>query len=80
MKLLGIAVNKDLKFDRHNVNLRSKANENLRALSRVSKIKFFSIKEGNFSKFLWSLSLHILQLFRYFVVDLPATKLIDYIK
>ena len=37
VKLLGITLDNNLKFDRHMPNIRSKANRNLSALTRVAK-------------------------------------------
>ena len=40
-KLLGITIDKDLKFDKHVLKLCSKANQKLSVFSRIAIIAFF---------------------------------------
>ena len=42
IKLLGIAVDRNLKFDKHVLKLYSKANQKLSARSRIAKLLSFS--------------------------------------
>ena len=72
IRLLGITIDRHLKFDKHVLKLGSKTNQKLSALSRIC---FFSIKEGPFLKDLWSLNLNIVQLIGCFILDVAATKL-----
>ena len=75
VRLLGITIDRYLKFYKHVLKLGSKANQKLSALS---KICFILIKEGPFLKHLRSLNLNIVQLFGCFTVDVATTKLIGY--
>ena len=79
VKLLGITIDRDLKFDKHVLKLSSKANQKLSALSRMAKFLSFN-KKGYFLKLLWSLNLNIVRLFGCFIVDVPTTKLIGYMR
>ena len=68
VKLLGVASDRDLKFDKHVLKVYSKANQKLSALSRV--VNFSSSKKvGHFLKLLWSLNLNTAQLLGCFIVD-----------
>ena len=49
VKLLGITIDRDLKFDKPALKLCSKANQKLSALSKMAKLL---IKEGHFLKLL----------------------------
>ena len=60
IKLCGITIDRDLKFDKRILKLFSKANQKLSALKL---------------SFLWSLSLNIVQLFGCFIVDIATAKL-----
>ena len=42
VKLLGVTIDRDLKFDKHVLKLCSKANQKLSALSRMAKLFFFN--------------------------------------
>ena len=79
VKLLVVTFDRDLKFDKHVLKLCSKANQKLSALYRMVNL-FFLIKEGHFLKLLLSLNLNIVQLFGCFIVDVPTTKLIGYMR
>ena len=48
VKLLGIATDRNLKFDKHVLKYCGKANQKLSALSRIAKL--FSLKKGHFLK------------------------------
>ena len=60
IKLCGIIIDRDLKFDKRVLKLCSKANQ------KLSTLKL---------SFLWSLSVNIVQLFGCFIVDIPTAKL-----
>ena len=79
VNLLGIIIDRDLKFDKHVPKLCSKANQKFSALSRMAKLLSFN-KKGHFLKLLWSLNLNVVQLFGCFIVDVPTTKLIGYMR
>ena len=79
VKPLGVAIDRDLKFDQRVLKPCSKANQKLSAISRMANL-FLLIKEGHFLKLLWSLNLNTVQLFGCFIVDVPTTKLIGYFK
>ena len=79
VKLLVVTFDRDLKFDKHVLKLCSKANQKLSALYRMVNL-FFLIKEGHFLKLLLSLNLNIVQLFGCFIVDVPTTNLIGYMR
>ena len=76
VKLLGITIDRGLKFDKHILKLCSKANQKFSALSRMAKLLSFN-KGRTLLKLLWSLSLNIVQLLGCFIVDKPTTKLIS---
>ena len=79
VKLLGVTIDSDLKFDKHVLKLCSKTNQKLSALSRVATLLSFN-KKGHFLKLLWSLNLNTVQLFGCFIVDVPTIKLIGYMR
>ena len=79
VKLLGVTINRDLKFDKHVLKLCSKTNQKLRALSRVANLLSFN-KRRTLFKALWSLNLNTVQLFGCFIVDVPTIKLIGYMR
>ena len=54
VKLLGITIDRDLKFDKHGFNLYSKANQNLSALSRMAKLLSFNKRTTLFKVFVES--------------------------
>ena len=78
VNILGVAIDRDLKFHKHVLKVCSKANQNLSALSRVTNLLSFS-KRGHFLKLLWCLNLNTVQFFGCFIVDVQTTKLIGYI-
>ena len=80
VKLLGITIDRDLKFGKHFLKLCSKANQNLSALYRMAKFLSFNKKRTLFKKLLWSLNLNIVQLFGCFMIDVPTTVLKDYMR
>ena len=41
VKLLGVTIDRDLKYDKHVLKLYSKANQKLSALSRMANLFFF---------------------------------------
>ena len=61
------------------MKLCSKANRKLCALSRMAKLLSLN-KRRTLLKLLWSLSLNIVQLFGRFIVDVPTTKFIGYMR
>ena len=73
VKLRGVTIDRDLKFDKHLLKLCSKASQKLSALSTVDK-------KGHLLKLLWSLNLNNVQLFGCLIVDVPTTKLIGYMR
>ena len=79
VKLLGVTIDRDLKFYKYVLKLCSKPNQKLSALSRTANLLSL-IEEGHFLKRLWSLYLNIDQLFGCFIVDVPTTKLIGYMR
>ena len=79
VKLLGVTIDSDLKFDKHVLKLCSKTNQKLSALSRVATLLSFN-KKGHFLKLLWSLNLNTVQLFGCFIVNVRTTKLIGYMR
>ena len=54
LKLLGITINRDLKFDKHVLKLCSKANQKLSALSRMAKLLSFNKRSALFKAFVES--------------------------
>ena len=78
VNILGVTIDRDLKFHKHVLKVCSKANQNLSALSRVTNLLSFS-KRGHFLKLLWCLNLNTVQFFGCFIVDVQTTKLIGYI-
>ena len=54
VKLLGVAVDRDLKFDKHVLKLCSKANQNLSALSRMANLLSFNKRRTLFEAFVES--------------------------
>ena len=51
VRLLGITINRDLKFDKHVTKLCSKANQKLSALSRMAKLLSFNKTRTFFKAF-----------------------------
>ena len=78
VKLFGVTIDRDLKFDKRVLKLCSKANQKLFFLEQRNC--FLSIKERHFLKLLWSLNLNIVQLLGCFIVDVSTTKLICYMR
>ena len=76
VKHIGITIERDLKFDKHVLKLCRKANQKLNALSRIAKLLSFDKRRT----LLWNLNLNIVRLFGYFIVDVPTTKLISYMR
>ena len=76
VKHIGITIERDLKFDKHVLKLCRKANQKLSALSRIAKLLSFDKRRT----LLWNLNLNIVRLFGYFIVDVPTTKLISYMR
>ena len=68
VKLLGVTIDRDLKFEQV-LKRSSKANQ-----------KLINNKRRKFLKLLWSLNLNTVQLFGCFIVDVPTTKLIGYMR
>ena len=74
IKPLGVTSDRDLKLDKHVVKLCSKANQKLSALFRRANLLRL------FLKLLWSFNLNTVQLFGCFIVDIPTTKLIGFMR
>ena len=51
VKLLGVTIDRDLKFDKHVLNLCSKANHKLSALSRMANLLSFNERRTLFKAF-----------------------------
>ena len=79
VKVLGITIDTDPKFDKHILKLCSKANQKLSALCRMAKLLSFN-KRGTLFEALWSLNLNIVRLLGYFLVDVPKIKFIGYMR
>ena len=79
VKFFGISIDRDLKFDKRILKLCSKANQKLSPISRMTKLLSFSKRRVLF-KLLWSLNLNIVRLFGCFIVDIPTTKLMGYVR
>ena len=79
VKLLGITIDRHLKFDKHFLKLCSKANQKLSALFIMAKMLFFNKRKLPFKAFVESQ-------FKYcpivwcFIVEVPTAKLICYIR
>ena len=74
VKLLGITIARDLKFDKHVLKFCSKANQKLSALFRIAKLLSFNKRRTLFKAFVESQ-------FKYCpIVDVPTTKLIVYMR
>ena len=54
VKLLGVTIDRDLKFDKHVLKLCSKANQKLSALSRIAKLLSFNKRRTLFKAFVES--------------------------
>ena len=54
VKLLGITIDRDVKFDKHVLKLCSKANQKLSAFSRMAKLLSFSKRRTLFKAFVES--------------------------
>ena len=80
VKRLGVTIDRDLKFDKYVLKLCSKAKQKLSALSRLANFLKRLIKEGHLLKLLWSLNLNTVQFFGCFIVDVPTTKLVGYVR
>ena len=50
-KLLGVTIDRDLKFDKHVLNLCSKANQKLSTLSKMAKLLSFNKRRTLFKAF-----------------------------
>ena len=75
VKLLGVTIDRDLKFDKHVLKLCSKANQKLSALSRMVNLLSFNKRRTLFKAFVES-QLNTVQLFGCFIVNVPTAKLI----
>ena len=54
VKLLGVTIDRDLKFDKHVLKLCSKANQKLSAFSRMAKLLSFNKRRTLFKAFVVS--------------------------
>ena len=54
VKLFGVTIDRDLKFDKHVLKLCSKANQKLSAFSRIAKLLSFNKRTTLFKAFLQS--------------------------
>ena len=79
VKRLGITTDRDLKFDKNVLKLYRKANQKLNALSGMANWLSFNKRRVLFKAFVES-QLSIVRLFACLIVDVPTTKLIDYMK
>ena len=79
VKLLGVAVDRDLKFYKHVLKLCSKANQKLSAPSRMANLLSFNKRRTLFVAFV-EFQFKYCQLFRCFIVDVPTAKLIGYMR
>ena len=79
VKLLGVTIDRDPKFEKDVLKLCSKTNQELSALSRMANKLSFN-KRRTLFKLFWSLNLNTVQLFGCFIVDVSTTKLIGYMK
>ena len=73
IKLLGVTIDRDRKFDEHVLKLCSQSK--ISVLSRIAKLLSFSKRRTLFKAFVES-QFNIVQLFGCFIVDVPTTKLI----
>ena len=69
-------INKDLKFDKHVLKLQSKANQKLNCSSKMAKL----LCSNKIRKLYRSLNSNIVWLFAFFIVDVPRTKHIEYMR
>ena len=74
VKLIGITINNELKFDSYILNICSKANKKFNFFYLELKIFQYFRSEGYSSSQFLKHSLKIALLYGYFVVDLPITK------
>ena len=79
VKLLGVTIDRDLKFDKHVLKLCSKVNQELSALSRMENLLSLNKRRIVFKAFVES-QFKTVQLFGCFIVDEPTAKLIGYIR
>ena len=78
--LLGVTIDRDLTFDKHVLKFCSKANQKLSALFRMVNLLSFNKRRTLFKAFVESQFKYCRQLFGCFIVDLPTTKLIGYMR
>ena len=80
VKPLGVTIDRYLKSDKHVLKLCSKANQKLSVLSAVANLLSFNKRRTLFKAFVESQFKYCRQLFGCFIVDLPTTKLIGYMR
>ena len=79
VKLLGVTIDKELKFDKQVSKICSKASRKLSVLARVSKFLTFKKKRDIFKTFVKS-QLYLVCLSGCFIVVIQIIKSIDYMK
>ena len=77
VKLLGVSIDNELKFDKHVLNIMKKANSKLSALSRLTKFMTFQ-KERTFYKAFFKFQFNYCPLTWMFHGRKPITRVIDY--
>ena len=77
VKLLGVSIDNELKFDKHVLNIMKKANSKLSALSRLTKFMTFQ-KERTFYKAFVKFQFNYCPLTWMFHGRKPITRVIDY--
>ena len=78
---LGVTIDRDLKSDKHVLKLCSKANQKLSVLFAVANLLSFNKRRTLFKAFVESQFKYCqIQLVGCFIVDLPTTKLIGYMR